>query len=44
LKILDPIEEFWAEKGRPEQYTAGTSGPIGTDLLMQRDGRAWRRL
>jgi glucose-6-phosphate 1-dehydrogenase len=43
-KILDPIEEFWAEKGRPEQYTAGSSGPITADLLMERDDRAWRRL
>ncbi len=43
-KILDPIEEFWAEKGRPEQYAAGSSGPITADLLMERDGRTWRRL
>ncbi|MDA8318746.1 MAG: glucose-6-phosphate dehydrogenase, partial [Actinomycetota bacterium] len=28
-KILDPIEEFWAAGGRPEQYPAGSSGPAG---------------
>jgi glucose-6-phosphate 1-dehydrogenase len=43
-KILDPIEEFWAGAGRPEQYPAGTSGPAGADALMARDGRTWRRL
>ena len=43
-KILDPIEEFWAGAGRPEQYLAGSSGPASADALMARDGRAWRRL
>jgi glucose-6-phosphate 1-dehydrogenase len=43
-KILDPIEEFWADDGRPEQYLAGSSGPASADALMARDGRAWRRL
>jgi glucose-6-phosphate 1-dehydrogenase len=43
-QILDPIEEFWAAQGKPEQYPAGTSGPAGADALMARDGRAWRRL
>src|SRR6202012_2613550 len=26
-EVLDPIEEFWAEHGKPEQYPAGTAGP-----------------
>ena len=26
-KILDPIEEFWATQGQPEQYRPGTWGP-----------------
>ena len=26
-RILDPIEEFWASAGQPEQYPAGTDGP-----------------
>ncbi|MHB1431525.1 MAG: glucose-6-phosphate dehydrogenase [Streptosporangiaceae bacterium] len=43
-KILDPIEEFWAAGGRPEQYPAGSSGPVGAEELMTRDGRSWRRL
>ncbi|ACY97776.1 MULTISPECIES: glucose-6-phosphate dehydrogenase [Thermomonospora] len=42
--ILDPIEEYWAEHGRPEPYKSGGYGPASADLLMARDGRAWRRL
>lgn len=42
-KILDPIEEFWATQGRPEQYRPGTWGPASADALMARDGRVWRR-
>ena len=43
-KILDPIEDFWATHGKPEQYPAGTAGPASADALIARDGRAWRRL
>ena len=42
-KILDPIEEFWATQGRPEQYAPGTWGPQSADDLLARDGRVWRR-
>jgi glucose-6-phosphate 1-dehydrogenase len=42
--ILDPIEEFWAGYAKPEQYPAGTGGPPGTDEMLARDGRAWRRI
>ncbi|WP_437584873.1 glucose-6-phosphate dehydrogenase [Paramicrobacterium sp. CJ85] len=43
-KILDPIEEFWAEQGGPlEQYEPGTWGPQSADELLARDGRSWRR-
>ncbi|UCM87261.1 glucose-6-phosphate dehydrogenase [Streptomyces marincola] len=42
-EILDPIEEFWAEHGRPEPYTAGTWGPKAADEMLGRDGRSWRR-
>lgn len=42
-KILDPIEEFWAKKGKPEQYRPGTWGPSSADRMMEQDGRAWRR-
>jgi glucose-6-phosphate 1-dehydrogenase len=43
-KILDPIEDFWADSGRPEQYLAGSTGPSSADAMMARDGRTWRRL
>jgi len=42
-KILDPIEEYWARQGQPEQYRPGTWGPPSADALMARDGRTWRR-
>jgi glucose-6-phosphate 1-dehydrogenase len=41
-EILDPIERFWAKKGKPEQYPAGTWGPKSADDMMARDGRQWR--
>ena len=41
-QILDPIEEFWATQGQPEQYASGTWGPAGADEMMARDGRTWR--
>jgi glucose-6-phosphate 1-dehydrogenase len=43
-RILDPIEQFWAEHTKPEPYPAGTSGPASADALMAASGRAWRRL
>jgi glucose-6-phosphate 1-dehydrogenase len=43
-RILDPIEEFWAEHTKPDQYVGGGPGPASADALMARDGRAWRRL
>jgi glucose-6-phosphate 1-dehydrogenase len=43
-QILDPIEEYWAEHGKPDQYRSGGYGPDSADQLMARDGRAWRRL
>lgn len=42
-KILDPITEFWATQGQPEQYGSGTWGPAGADAMLARDGRVWRR-
>jgi glucose-6-phosphate 1-dehydrogenase len=42
-KILDPIEEFWATQGQPDQYRPGTWGPDSADELLARDGRTWRR-
>ena len=42
-KILDPIEEYWATLGAPEQYRPGSWGPAEADALLARDGRTWRR-
>ena len=42
-KILDPIEEYWATLGQPEQYKPGTWGPSSADEMLARDGRVWRR-
>jgi glucose-6-phosphate 1-dehydrogenase len=42
-KILDPILDYWAKKGRPDQYPSGTWGPQCADAMMARDGRTWRR-
>ena len=41
--ILDPILEFWAEKGQPEEYESGTWGPSSADRMLERTGRSWRR-
>ena len=45
-EILDPILRAWAEeRGGPLHfYGAGTWGPPAADELLERDGRAWRRL
>ena len=43
-EVLDPVEQFWAEHGKPEQYPAGSTGPASADALLARSGRAWRRL
>ncbi|KKO84546.1 glucose-6-phosphate dehydrogenase [Corynebacterium otitidis] len=42
-RILDPLVEFWATQGRPEEYQAGTWGPPGADRMMARQNRQWRR-
>jgi glucose-6-phosphate 1-dehydrogenase len=42
-QVIDPVEEFWAARGRPEPYPAGTWGPASADAMMARDGRTWRR-
>ncbi len=42
-RILDPVEEYWAEHGAPDAYPAGTWGPASADAMLARDGRAWRR-
>jgi glucose-6-phosphate 1-dehydrogenase len=42
-RILDPIVEYWARHGKPEQYPSGTWGPSSADDLLAREGRTWRR-
>jgi glucose-6-phosphate 1-dehydrogenase len=42
-KILDPILDHWAKKGKPEQYDSGTWGPESANKMLAREGRAWRR-
>jgi len=42
-QILDPVTAYWASRGTPEQYPAGTWGPESADVMMARDGRTWRR-
>src|ERR1700749_3466225 len=43
-QVLDPIEQFWAENTKPDQYASGGAGPASADAMMARDGRTWRRL
>jgi glucose-6-phosphate 1-dehydrogenase len=42
-KILDPVINYWAEHGKPEQYESGAWGPTSAHEMLARDGRAWRR-
>ena len=42
-KLLDPVIEHWAKKGKPEPYDSGTWGPKSADAMLARDGRTWRR-
>jgi glucose-6-phosphate 1-dehydrogenase len=43
-QVLDPVEEHWAaQRGRLDQYAAGTWGPASGHALLTRDGRCWRR-
>lgn len=41
--ILDPILNYWASHGRPDDYPAGTWGPKSADAMLAQHGRAWRR-
>jgi glucose-6-phosphate 1-dehydrogenase len=43
-RILDPVEEYWDNHGAPASYPSGSWGPKLADEMMERDGRAWRRL
>jgi glucose-6-phosphate 1-dehydrogenase len=42
-RILDPVLDHWAAKGRPDPYPAGSWGPESAHAMLTRSGRAWRR-
>ncbi len=42
-KILDPVLEYWATQGQPDQYVSGGWGPHSQYDMLARDGRTWRR-
>jgi len=42
-EILDPIIDYWADRGKPEPYPSGTWGPQNSYDMLARDGRTWRR-
>jgi glucose-6-phosphate 1-dehydrogenase len=41
-RVIDPLEEYWADK-KPYLYRAGEWGPKEADEMLARDGRQWRR-
>jgi glucose-6-phosphate 1-dehydrogenase len=46
-RILSPLLEVWDAPAAPEVvslYEAGTWGPVESEILLNRDGRRWRRL
>jgi glucose-6-phosphate 1-dehydrogenase len=42
-ELLDPVLRYWASKGKPESYPAGTWGPHSADKMLERSDRNWRR-
>lgn len=46
-RVLTPLLQLWDAPAAPEAialYEAGTWGPVAAELLLDRDGRHWRRL
>ena len=46
-KFIDLIEDAWHNNNEPPplcEYPAGSWGPQEADALLERDGRAWRRM
>jgi len=42
---VQPILDAWSgERGRPQEYPAGSEGPAKAEALLARDGRAWHGL
>ena len=42
-QVLDPVLDYWAANGAPEQYASGGWGPASSYDMIARDGRTWRR-
>ncbi|HEV3331085.1 MAG TPA: glucose-6-phosphate dehydrogenase [Bryobacteraceae bacterium] len=44
--IVQPILDAWAagHGGELHEYQAGTDGPVAADLMLDRDGRRWRKV
>jgi glucose-6-phosphate 1-dehydrogenase len=44
--VVDPILKAWAEETPDDfpNYAAGSRGPDAAELLLARDGRAWRKI
>jgi glucose-6-phosphate 1-dehydrogenase len=42
-EILDPVLDYWAAHGKPEQYVSGGWGPHSAYDMIERDGHSWRR-
>jgi glucose-6-phosphate 1-dehydrogenase len=40
---VQPVLDAWKE-GEPEDYPAGSAGPLGAEILLGRDGRKWHDL
>jgi glucose-6-phosphate 1-dehydrogenase len=45
-RVVQPVLDAWAAKppAQVPNYAAGSDGPHASNLLLQRDGRAWRPL
>lgn len=41
--VVDPVLNAWAS-GEPEDYAAGSDGPVGAEALLARDGRKWHEI
>jgi len=42
-EILDPVLDYWAAHGKPDQYVSGGWGPHSAYDMIARDGHSWRR-
>jgi glucose-6-phosphate 1-dehydrogenase len=46
-KVITPLLEVWDQPSAPNSipmYEAGTWGPVESEILLNQDGRRWRRL